>query len=77
MPSPYGAINTYGQQMPQGGLGSLQAGMGGQAANQGLYGAPYKMAVGGFAEGGMIGGDISVGGGGDIDDLLNILKGNG
>lgn len=71
--SPYGAVNTYGQStQPQGGLGSLQTGMGGQAANQGQY----KMAIGGYAEGGMIGGDISVGENGSVDDLLNILKGN-
>ena len=73
MPSPYGAINTYGQQ-PQPGVGGL-GGIGGlyqQAANQPMY----KQASG-FAEGGMINNDISVGGGGDINDLLNILKGNG
>lgn len=67
MPSPYGAMNTVMPMQPQ------QR----QAANQDLYGAPYKMAVGGFAEGGIVGGnDIQVGGG-SIDDLLNILKGNG
>jgi hypothetical protein len=65
MPSPYGQVNTVmqpAQQQP--------------AANQSVYGAPYKMAVGGFAEGGIVNSnDIQVGGNG-IDDLINILKGN-
>lgn len=72
-PSPYGPVNTYGappqqQQGIMGGLGGLY----GQAANNPMY----KQASG-FAEGGMINNDISVGSGGNIDDLLNILKGNG
>lgn len=65
--SPYGQVNTYGQQPQQSGLGSL----GGVAANNPMY----KQASG-FAEGGMIDSDMSVGDGGSIDDLLNILKGN-
>ena len=76
MPSPYGAMNTVAPRQTAG-IGSLQSGMGGQAANQNVYGAPYQMAVGGFAGGGIVNGnDIEVGGSG-IDDLLNILKGNG
>jgi len=70
MPSPYGAMNTVMPQQKQGGIM-------GQAAND-AYGAPYKMAVGGFAEGGIVNGNnIEVGDGGSVDDLINILKGNG
>lgn len=64
MPSPYGAVNTVMPMQPQ----QKQ-----QAANQPLF-----QLASGFAEGGIVGGnDIQVGGGGSIDDLLNILKGNG
>lgn len=60
-PSPYGQVNVFGQPQQQQGLGAIIPGQQ----------QPFK-----FAEGGMIGGDIEVGGGGNVDDLLNVLKGN-
>lgn len=43
-----------------------------KAANQPMF----RMASG-FAGGGIVGNDIEVGDGGSVDDLINILKGNG
>lgn len=63
-PSPYGQVNVFGQS-PQ-----AQPGMAGLGA---LGGQQQQFK---FAEGGMIGNDIEVGDGGNVDDLLNILKGN-
>lgn len=63
-PSPYGQVNVFGQSpQAQPGLAGLGA-LGGQQQQ-------FK-----FAEGGMISNDIEVGSGGNVDDLLNILKGN-
>lgn len=64
-PSPYGQVNVFGQSpQAQPGIAGLGA-LGGQQQQ-------FK-----FAGGGMISNDIKVGGDGDVDDLLNILKGNG